>query len=139
MLFYHESRLLLTLSMGRSGRFDRWQVAAFEQHVRAFGEGFCRWDIEVERVGHPVNTIKIGVDVQCILDGLVAYPSGAQRRNIVRSDCPRIERHLLQKTERRPQFLVNWRCAPVVQHGLDDILLKFLRRNCAMNPVQYRQ
>jgi hypothetical protein len=120
--------------MGRSGWFDRGQVAAFEQHVRAFGEGFCRGDIEVERVSHPVNDIEVRADIQCVLDGLLAHPGGTQRRNIARTNCIRCERHLLEKAERHPQFLVNWRGVPVVQHGLDNVLVKFLRRNCAMNP-----
>jgi len=33
---------------------------------------------------------------------------------------------LLKKAERCSQFLVNWGRAPVVQHGLDNVLLKFL-------------
>ena len=106
--------------------FDRGQVAAFEQHIRAFGEGFCRGDIEVERVGHPVDNVEIGADLQSILDGLLAYPRGAQRRDIVRTNCPWGERHMLKKAERCSQFLVNWGRAPVVQHGSDNVLLKFL-------------
>src|SRR5215469_1102205 len=96
-------------SMGRSGLFDRGQVAAFEQHVRACGEGFCRGDIEVERIGHPVNDVEVGADIQCILDGLLTYPRGMQRRNIVGTNCVRCERYLLKQAECHLQFLVNWR------------------------------
>ena len=113
--------------------FDRGQVAAFEQHICASGEGFCRGNIKIERVCHPVNYMEVGADVQSVLDGLLAHSRSAQRRNIVRTNCTRCERHLLEKAECGPQLFVYWRGAPVVQHSLNNVLVKFLRRNCAVN------
>jgi hypothetical protein len=49
-------------------------------------EAGWRWDLEVQRIGDPVDQVEQHTDLEGILDRLVAHACRAQRRDIGRGD-----------------------------------------------------
>jgi len=97
-------------------------------------ESLGRQDFKVERISNPVNDIKIGADIDSILDSLVAHPRHAHWSNVILPNISRCQCQLFQKSQRSPQFLIDWGRAPIIQNRLDECISERLRRDRAVTP-----
>src|SRR5512145_817854 len=83
-----------------------------------------------ERIRHSVINIEQRADVDCVFDGLVADAGGAQRGDVGRAHVVRMERQFLEEAERRAQFGIEGRGAPIVHdRAYEPIIVQSQRRD----------
>jgi hypothetical protein len=82
--------------------------------------------MEAERIGEAVVDVEQHADLDGIFYGLIAHAGGAEWLHIRRSHVRRSERELLEEAERRSQFRIDRRGAPIGQDCLDQVVFLFV-------------
>src|SRR5260370_194139 len=93
-------------------------IAAFQLTCRASREGHR--DLESQSIGHPVNEIERGTEVDRIQSRLLTHPCHAHHLHIVGTELLGCKRQLFQETKRRPHLLRDSRRAPVHEYCLSE-------------------
>src|SRR5258705_1497790 len=73
-------------------------------------------DLESQSIGHPVNEIERGTDVNRIQSRPLTHPCHAHHLHILGTELLGCKRQLFQQTQRRPHLLRDWRRAPVHEY-----------------------
>ena len=87
---------------------------------------------KIERICETTQYIEAETDVNGIFDGLIANSSCSHALHIFCAHLTVGYSQFLQKPQCGSQLLIDGRCAPVIEDGLNNVLFKGSRRNCGV-------